>query len=182
MLPLAAPAVGHFDDVAIHPFDYRFFLSHTQFVPAILRSKLALWALLGAFLIPVTVSTLRGLTHVLTCRDEVATPFTFLVGDGGQATLLSSTFLEESGSGELCGGLSVDLRATTDPDGQVALRVPITNDTAHPWQGTVLLRVEGTDVPVDIGEIGPGATAEDTIDFRLDPGQHEVSGSLLIGP
>ena len=141
-----------------------------------------MWALLGAFLIPITVSTLRGLTHVLTCRDEVATPFTFVVGDAGEATLLSSTVLQEAGPAELCGGLSVDLRATTNPDGRVALRVPITNDTGHRWRGTVMLQVEGASIPVEIGEVDPGATAEDTLDFRLDPGQHEISGSLLIGP
>jgi hypothetical protein len=35
---------------------------------------------------------------------------------------------------------------------------------------------------VDIGSIGPGGSASDTLDIKLSTGSHELGGSLLIGP
>jgi hypothetical protein len=141
-------------------------------------------ALLGLFLIPIAVSTLRGLTHVLTCSDQVETPFSFVIGEeteppvGISATRESREKEEET----LCGGLTVALRARPVGPERVAMTVPVTNHTEFPWHGTVLLRVGGTDVPVAVERIAPGATASDTIELRLDRGQHELTGSLFIGP
>ena len=36
-------------------------------------------ALLGTFLIPIGTSSLRGLTHVLTCAEDTETPFTVVL-------------------------------------------------------------------------------------------------------
>jgi hypothetical protein len=150
-----------------------------------LRSRIALFVLMTMFLIPVAVSTLRGLTHVLTCQAQVATPFSLILQPEQQPTVISATRIEREEKeepGRLCGGLSVDLRARTVAPGEVEMDVPITNHSRFHWRGTVLFRVGETAIPIDVGSVGPGKTATDVVKFSLDPGQHELSGSLLIGP
>lgn len=163
-------------------------------MPSILRGRLSLAVLLATMLIPVGVSSLRGLTHILTCNETVATPFALVIEPEEEPTVISATTIERGEeevaepskaaavSGRLCGGLSVDLAATTAGPGRVVMDVPITNHTEFPWQGTVLFRVGKTPIPIDIGRIEPGETGSDTVDFSLGPGDHEVSGTLLIGP
>jgi hypothetical protein len=166
-------------------------------VTSILRHRAALFALFGVMLIPVATSTLRGLTHVLTCEEEVATPFALIIEEQKEPTVISATTIERgevpqtpsqaappARSGRLCGGLSVDLSARTlgPGSGKVAMTVPITNHTAFPWQGTVLFQVGRASIPVDVGEVLPGKTGSDEIQLDLGPGDHELTGSLLIGP
>jgi hypothetical protein len=151
-------------------------------VPSILRSRAALAVMLGAFLIPIGMSSLRGLTHVLTCDDEVTTPFTLIVPERGEPTVVSSTIIERGQEGGLCGGLFVNPQARAEGTGRVAMTLPIQNRTEFPWQGTVKLVLGDITVPVGIGEIPAGKTESDTVHLDLDPGSHEISGSLLIGP
>jgi hypothetical protein len=151
-------------------------------VPSILRSRIALVVMLGAFLIPIGMSSLRGLTHVLTCRQQVASPFTLIVPDRGAPTVVSSTIIERGGEAGLCGGLFVNPQARAETSGRVAMTLPIENRTKYRWQGTVRLVLGKTTIPIGIGEVPAGATESDTVVLRLDPGSHEISGSLLIGP
>ena len=61
--------------------------------------------------------------------------------------------------------------------------VHITNNTDFGWRGSVQLRVDDTDVPIDIGQIDAGAHASDTFDLRLDEGKtYALEGDLLLGP
>jgi hypothetical protein len=46
----------------------------------------------------------------------------------------------------------------------------------------VKLKLGGTTVPVRIGSIPAGQTRQDVIHFHVDPGTHDINGSLLIGP
>lgn len=138
--------------------------------------------LLGVFLIPIAMSSLRGLTHVLTCEENVEAPFSVLVAEDGSAVVTSSASGQAGGDTGLCGGLSVDLRARAKPEGRLDLTVLVTNDSSYPWQGTVDLSLNRTVIPVAIGRIDPTETGEDTVAFHLDPGTHELSGSLLVGP
>jgi hypothetical protein len=55
--------------------------------PNILRSRVALVALLVIFLIPIGLSSLRGLTHILTCSEEVVTLSTVIFDEGSAMTL-----------------------------------------------------------------------------------------------
>jgi hypothetical protein len=150
-------------------------------MPTILRSRLALLSLLGAFLIPIGMSSLRGLTHVLTCRDRVRTPFTLVIPDEGEPEAVTSTRISRAAT-DICGGLSLNLGTRVEGPRELAMIVPITNTSSHPWRGTVQMVLDDTHIPVNIGEIPSGDTASDTVTFDLDPGSHEVSGSLLIGP
>lgn len=151
-------------------------------VPPSLRSRIALVVLLGAFLIPLGTSSLRGLTHVLSCEEAAEVPFTLLVPERGAPTIISSATIERGDESGLCGGLVLNLGAGPAGDGRIAVQLPITNNTAFNWRGTVQLRLGSVTVPVEIGEIRAGETAVDTIEVNVDPGKVEVEGSLLIGP
>ncbi|GBD83960.1 hypothetical protein BMS3Abin02_00344 [bacterium BMS3Abin02] len=156
--------------------------SYTDDMPSILKSRVAIVLILGIFLIPIATSSLRGLTHVLTCEENVAAPFSVVVAEDGSAVVTSSATGQAGGDSGLCGGLAVDLRARAKPDGRLDLTVLVTNNSAYPWQGTVDLSLNRTVIPVAIGRIDPAETGTDTVAFRLDPGTHELTGSLLVGP
>jgi hypothetical protein len=159
-------------------------------MPPLLRSRLALVALMGVFLIPLGLSSLRGITHVLTCEQDADVPFTFDLTDTGEPVLASSQVIRRdgtepvaSGAQDLCGGLSVELKVAGGEDGRVRMSVPISNATDVPWQGTVQLQTDGVRIPVDIGEVGPGETVTDEVDLALQPGrEHRIEGTLLVGP
>ena len=150
-------------------------------MPAILRSRLALLALLGAFLIPIGMSSLRGLTHVLTCKEDAKQPFTVIVTDG-QPEVLSSVRIGREDTGRLCNGLTLETKARAGTGGNISLVLPITNHTKHLWRGTVSVKIGRTTISVDIGEVPAGETRQDTIDLELKNETTDLNGSLLIGP
>jgi hypothetical protein len=151
-------------------------------VPSVLRSRLALIALLGAFLIPILLSSLQGLTHVLTCQQKTDVPFTVQLPPHGQPTISSSSVITREQANGLCGGLRLDMRVGNEGPNKVRIILPIQNNTRYDWEGTVKLKLGGTDVPVRIGRVPAGQTRNETIHFKVDPGTHEINGSLLIGP
>jgi len=143
---------------------------------------MALIALLGAFLIPVLLSSLQGLTHVVTCQQATNVPFTVELHPGGEPTISSSQVITRDSANGLCGGLHLDMRVGQESPRKVKIILPISNNTEHEWQGSVKLNLGGTAVPVRIGSIPAGQTKEDTIHFKVDSGTNEINGSLLIGP
>jgi hypothetical protein len=152
-------------------------------MPPALRSRIALLVLLGTFLIPVGTSSLRGLTHILTCRDKTEIPFTLIVEKDAPPVIISSRTITRETAAGVCGGLVLDMGVGPGSTSRrVQLRLPITNNTEFDWQGSVSLKIGSTFVPVEIGEIKSGETASDTVSLRVDPGEVEVNGSLLIGP
>ena len=151
-------------------------------MPSSLRSKIALVVLLGAFLIPVGTSSLRGLTHILTCSDAEEVPFTLVNPPEGAPSILSSATLTRGAARGICGGLVLDLGAQPAGPGRVALDLTIANETDSDWHGTVKLRIGATSVPVDIGAIKAKGREVDTVRVKLEPGAIEVQASLLVGP
>jgi hypothetical protein len=147
-----------------------------------LRSRLALIGLLGAFLIPIGVSSLRGLTHVLTCQQSTDVPFTVSLPAGAEPTISSATSFTRGEEKSLCGGLHLDMRVGREDLDTLRIALPIQNGTTHDWQGTVKVNLAGTAVPIRIGKVPAGATREQTIHVNIDRGAHEITGSLLIGP
>jgi hypothetical protein len=144
---------------------------------------LALIGLLGAFLIPIGVSSLRGLTHVVTCREATNVPFSVVLPQGGAApTVSSATSFTRDETNELCGGLTLDMRVGRVDADTLRITLPITNGTDRTWQGTVKLNLGQTAVPVRIGEIPAGETKTEVVRFNVDPGMSEIGGSLLLGP
>ena len=151
-------------------------------MPSTLRARVAVLVFSGALLIPALMTSLGGLTHVLTCEERVETPFTFQILPGQDPVLLSSQVITRGEPSLLCGGLSVDLSARVESRHSVTVDVPITNRSKHVWHGSVVLRLGDTTFPVGVGEVRPGSTEVDTVTFELDEGTHEFSGSLFIGP
>lgn len=125
---------------------------------------------------------MRGLTHVLTCSEDAKTPFSLVILPDGGAILTTSRVIRRGDEPGLCGGLLLDLRARARPDSRIDIIVLLTNRTANPWAGTAMMTLEDLSLPIAIGRVEPGATRSDTVVFTLPPGQHELDGSLLIGP
>jgi hypothetical protein len=151
-------------------------------VPALLRPRLAVFILFGVFLIPVVLSSLRGLTHVVSCTREIARPFEVAVGDDERPVITGSAVVE-AGAEQQCGGaLAVDVSVSARGPNEIAVTVPITNEGLTPWRGTVRLRVGNTVIPFQIGLVPAGQTRSETIVLRLPEGTTGFSGSLLIGP
>lgn len=138
---------------------------------------------MAAFLIPIGTSSLRGLGHILTCQEAAETPFTLAIPppELGPPQILSSNRVTRADEG-LCGGLVLEMAARIEGQHTIAMIVGITNDSEYQWKGTIQLQLGKTPIPVGIGEIEAGETREDTVEFDLDPGTHELEGSLLIGP
>lgn len=157
-------------------------------MPSALRAQVALIGLLAVLLIPIGTSSLRGLTHVLTCRDRSATPFSVDVPADGPPTISSSTVIERNPDGdvvsnEICGGLTLDLIMGSRVENRTDVTLLITNNSEFGWRGSVQLQLGDTPIPIDIGEIKAGGTAEDSFELRLDDNRrYEIVGNLLIGP
>lgn len=157
-------------------------------MPSALRAQVALIALLAVLLIPVATSSLRGLTHILTCQDTSATPFSVDVPEDGVPTISSSTVIERTPEGEpatneVCGGLILDLIMGSAEPNRAEITLAITNNTEYGWRGSVHLQLGDTDIPIDIGQVDAGERATDTFDLRLDPGRsYQITGDLLVGP
>ena len=135
-------------------------------------------------MIPIGMSSLRGLTHVLTCEQEAETPFSIIILEDGEPTLTSSTRItrEDPADDTVCQGLSLNVSVRAVEGDRLAVEVPITNTSAFQWRGTVRLRLDSNSIPVDIGVIDAGTTETDTITFQLKPGTTELNGALLLGP
>ena len=152
-------------------------------LPMSLRAKMASVMLLGIFFIPFATSDLRGLSHVLTCQDQV-TATLLINNDQDQPVLGSSDSVsrDEVGLG-LCGGLEVNLQVTSTRGDRANVLVAITNTTKDDWQGTVELHFGSTPVPLAIGSIAAGDTESDSVELRVHAGRtYDVTGTLLIGP
>jgi hypothetical protein len=143
---------------------------------------MALIALLGAFLIPILLSSLQGLTHVLTCQQATNVPFTVQLPEGGQPTISSSSVITREQANGLCGGLRLDMRVGQEGANKVKIILPLENHTKYDWEGSVKLKLGGATVPVRIGRVPAGKSRDDVIHFKVSPGTHEINGSLLIGP
>ena len=151
-------------------------------LPSALRSRLALILLLGVFLIPVGMSSLRGLTHVLTCNEQAELPFTIDRQPGRPAVILSSQTISRGDEEGVCGGLVLDLAVGNESEGKVELIVPLRNTSDTDWQGTVALELGGASIPVPLQRIEAGDTETETLTVNVPSGTTELNGSVLIGP
>ena len=156
--------------------------STLPFVPALLRSRLALVALFVVFLIPVTQSSLRGLTHVLSCTERVDTPFQVILLEDEEPIVTGSSVITADEPTTLCGGLAVQIGAGPSESADIDVIIDVDNQSDNDWFGTVELDVVGVRVPVDIGRIDAGTSEQRRISLTLPEGVTEFGGSLLVGP
>ena len=157
-------------------------------MPSALRAQVALITLLGVLLIPIGTSSLRGLTHILTCQQAAAAPFTIQVPEDGPPSIQSSNVIERNPDGSVpdrsvCGGLTLDVTIGSSEEDRADVTLAITNASEYGWRGSVQLQLDAVDIPIDIGEIAAGETATDDFELRLDAGSsYEIQGDLLVGP
>lgn len=149
-------------------------------MPALLRSRLAVAVLFGIFLIPVLLSSLRGLTHVVSCAGEVERPFQVEFVDG--EAILTGSAVVVAGEEQLCGQLQTTMSVRGEGPNRVAVTIPIANQGEGAWRGTVQLQVGSTLIPVEFGLIPAGESRTETVILRLPDGVSQFQGSLLIGP
>jgi hypothetical protein len=150
-------------------------------VPLLLRLRLALAALFGILLIPIALSSMRGLTHIVSCSREISKPFTVMFDSEGAPTLTGSSVIE-AGTDPVCRLLSSEISIRTVGPNRLEVTVPIANGGDDPWQGTVALQVGSVEVPVRIGLVPAGQTRSETLVLNLPEGVTGFSGELLIGP
>src|SRR5438309_3300826 len=112
---------------------------------------MALIALLGAFLIPILLSSLSGLTHVLTCQQATNVPFTVELPPHGSPTISSSAVITRSQANGLCGGLRLDMRVGNEGPSKVKIILPIANHTRYTWEGSVKRKPGRVHGPIRIG-------------------------------
>jgi hypothetical protein len=151
-------------------------------VPALLRTRLALVALFVVFLIPVTQSTLRGLTHVLSCAERVDTPFQVVLLPDTEPIVTGSSVITAGEDSTLCGGLDVQIGAGPSESADIDVIVTVDNTSANDWFGTVELDVVGVRIPIDIGRIDAQSSEQREVALSLPEGVTEFGGSLLVGP
>jgi hypothetical protein len=157
-------------------------------MPSALRAQVALIALLGVLLIPIGTSNLRGLTHILTCQESAAAPFTIEVTEDGQPVISSSSTIVRNPDGSVpdqsvCGGLTLDVSIGSTEADRADVTLAITNGSEYGWRGSVQVQLDDIDIPIDIGKIDAGETATDDFELHLDAGSsYEIEGDLLIGP
>ena len=153
-----------------------------------LRAQVAFIGLLAVMLIPIGTSSLRGLTHILSCQGRNDTPFSIDVPEDGPPIVSSSAILTRNPDGsvptsELCGGLTLDLTMGSQTEDRADVVVSIANNSDYGWRGSVQIRLDDIAIPIDIGEIGAGEVARDQFELRLEAGRtYAVEGTLLIGP
>lgn len=154
----------------------------TRVVPQLLRFRIGLVALLAVFLIPVGLSSLRGLDHVLTCSELVESPFEVILIEDAAPVVIGSTALSADQVVVLCGGLVVDVSVARSTAADVELTVMLENRSDDDWFGTLRLDVAGVALPVDLGKVGANSLGSRTLDLDLPEGTTSFGGSLLIGP
>ena len=151
-------------------------------MPTSLRARFALTVILGIFLIPISFSSLSGLTHIITCTEPESAPFSVTTDKSGKSVIASSSVLIRGAKPKLCGGLGLTIRVRSVRPGFVIVTMPIRNTSSYAWRGTVQLSIGGARVPISIGEIRPGTTKSSEIEVRVKRGQSKLEGRLLVGP
>ena len=158
-------------------------------MPSALRAQVALIGLLAVLLIPIGTSSLRGLTHILTCRDRSATPFSIDVPESGPPTISSSVVIERGPSGEVishevCGGLTLDLVMGSRVENRADVTLLITNNSKYGWRGSVQLQAGRHVDPASTSARSPPVAQRTTASSSTSTSnrRYEIVGNLLIGP
>ena len=150
-------------------------------MPVHVRTKLAMMTMVAILLIPIGQSSLRGIDHILTCSEQVQTPFQVILTDG-VPIVTGSTSLEAGDPLLFCGGLGVEISVGPSQMRDVRVFATLANESNADWFGTVDLSVGTVRIPIDIGRVPSGSTLSESIDLSLGEGVTEFGGFLLIGP
>ena len=122
------------------------------------------------------MSSLRGLTHVLTCEHEAKTPFSVYIPQHGPPLVATSSRLVRGESSTVCGGLTLNMAARVISPTRLAMVLPIQNKSSYLWRGSVKLVLGKTSIPVDIGSVPAGSTRTAEVPFDVAVGNRDHIG------
>ena len=159
-------------------------------MPSALRAQVALIALLGVLLIPIGTSSLRGLTHILTCQESAAAPVQHRrCPRTGRRRSTSSTSdraqpRRQRARPSVCGGLTLDVL-----DRQRARRTGPTSPSPSPTTASTAgaARCSSSSTTSTSrstsARSAPARPPPTTFELRLDEGStYEIEGDLLDRP
>lgn len=149
------------------------------------RRHAALACLFGILLIPLSVSSLGGLTQIVTCRDQASVPFTLGTSTTGHPLILSAeSLVRRSPLGPACAGLSLSMSVGPASVGRVLVVLDFHNATAFSWAGAVALHLGSLQSAVPVGRIGANSTRRTRLLVLVGPASAgtSLSGRLLVGP
>ncbi len=151
-------------------------------MPAALWTRIAFVSLFAVMLIPVALSSQRGLSHTLTCTERAESPFQVVMIPGEEPVITGAAVLDGGPPEVLCDGLSLEFEALGLPSGKVEVTVSIANSTEFDWFGTVQFEISGTRIPLDLGKVRAGGKRQASLALTLPEGVTQLNGRLLVGP
>lgn len=145
-------------------------------------AKLAVAGLMGSFLIPITTSTLNGLTHLVSCTAAVDQSFAITAVDSKRAVIIGSSEVVRKPPEGDCAAVELNMVVRPDGKGYVRIAMPVSNQSSRAFRATVKLRLGDLRIPVPVGLVGPGQTKSKDLRIRLARDLKVVNATLLIGP
>ena len=145
-------------------------------------AKLAVAGLLGSFLVPITTSTLGGLTHLVSCTAAVDQSFAITAVDSRRAVVIGSSDVVRRPPEGDCAAVEMNMIVRPDGRGFVRIAIPVANMSSRAFRTTVKLRLGDLRIPVPVGVVEPGQTITKELRIRLTEDLKVVNGTLLIGP
>ena len=148
------------------------------------RSSAFLIGVLSTVLIPFAVSSLAGLTHLRSCSAAAGAPFTVSFPAGATRPVVSSALVIERSAPEpkSCDGMSLEAQVQPQRNGTIRVLLPVKNTSTSPWRASVRVTIDGTSYPVRVGEVGPGASADTSVEDRVPRGESQLTTRLIVGP
>lgn len=145
-------------------------------------AKLAVAGLMGSFLIPITTSTLNGLTHLVSCTAAVDQTFAITAVDSKRAVVIGSSEVVRKPPEGDCAAVELNMVVRPDGKGYVRISMPVSNQSSRGFRATVKLRLGDLRIPVPVGLVHPGEVKTKDLRIRLDSDLKVVNSTLLIGP
>jgi hypothetical protein len=153
-------------------------------------SRLALWMLLGSFLIPLGTTNLRGMHHLVSCIEEIDQTFSVTtVNRPGSSDPTDRIAIITGSTSEVrqpptgkCAAVEMNMRVRTDRKGFLLITLPVSNLTDRGWMTSVILQLDGLKTSVPIGRIAAGQQVTKQIRVRLTQDLESITGTLLVGP
>ncbi len=149
---------------------------------ALSAGRVALAALVGSFLIPLSTTTMRGMHHLVSCTDEVDQTFAVTAVDSLRAVITGSTaVVREPPTGE-CSAVDMNMQVRPDGKGFILISMPVVNRTNLAWNTSVILRLDSLRTTVRVGQINAGETHTKELRVRLTSDLQSITGTLVVGP
>ena len=149
---------------------------------ALSASRVAMAALVGSFLIPLSTTSLRGLHQLVTCTDEVDQTFSVTAVDSVRAVITGSTSVVREPPVGKCSAVDMNMQVKPDGKGFILITMPVENKTNLAWNTSVILQLDSLRTTVRVGRIKPEGTLTKELRVRLTDELASITGTLVVGP